>query len=232
MRNLCTSITHARGGFVTTKLFVAREVWQTQGVKLKLVEDKVANCDLLTAALGRLANVDTYDADAILVELQSFEEVLERVQPILAKKLGNDVGLNGAAASFKDAAPMPSNSEASGVEHTTDKAHKSNSSGKGFVSSWRKLRNKSSGTPLGNGGSKIKSPADRDQHNIPSVPMTSFVPVDIRGMKRDLTRNAIFEGANKEYTSSLARLFESAQVLGKSGRYMWLSIHPHTRSTC
>jgi hypothetical protein len=216
MRNLCTSITHARGGFVTTKLFVAREVWQTQGVKLKLVEDKVANCDLLTAALGRLAGVDTYDADAILVELQSFEEVLERVQPVLAKKLGNDVGLHGAAASFKDAAPMPSNSEASGAEHTTDKAHKSNSSGKGFVSSWRKLRNKSSGTPLGNGASKIKTSAERDQHNIPSVPMTSFVPVDMRGAKRDLARNAIFEGTNKEYLSSLARLFEGAQVLGKS----------------
>jgi hypothetical protein len=208
-------MTHVRGGFVTTKLFVAREVWQTQGVKLKLVEDKVANCDLLTAALGRLAGVDTYDADAILVELQSFEEVLERVQPVLAKKLGNDVGLHGAAASFKDAAPMPANSEggASGAEHTTDKAHKSNS-GKGFVSSWRKLRNKSSGTPLNSGASKVKSPAERDQHNVPSVPMTSFVPIDIRGQKRE-SRNVIFEGANKEYVNSLARLFEGAQVLGK-----------------
>ncbi|KAK3092142.1 hypothetical protein LTR53_019766, partial [Teratosphaeriaceae sp. CCFEE 6253] len=74
MRSIAATLTHPKGAFLTTRVFVPREVWQTRGVKLKAVEDKVANCDLLTAALGRLAGVDTYDADAVMEELQSFEE--------------------------------------------------------------------------------------------------------------------------------------------------------------
>ncbi|RMY34348.1 hypothetical protein D0864_16724, partial [Hortaea werneckii] len=60
MRALASTLIHPKGGFVTTKLFIPREVWQTRGVKLKALDDKVANCDLLTAALGRLAGVDTF----------------------------------------------------------------------------------------------------------------------------------------------------------------------------
>lgn len=219
MRALSSTIIHPKGGFLTTKMFVPREVWQSTGVKLKAVEDKIANCDLLTAALGRLAGVDTYDADAIMDELLSFEEVMERVQAALSKKLGSDVGVQGVAGMFKDASAATVTSAMGNVGSdnaaASDKAAKSNS-GKSYLSSWRKLRNKSSGTPLSTGSQMpIKPAPGQDQHTIPSVPMTSFVPVERRGNKRD-ARNLVFEGPNKEYMGSLARLFDGVQVLGKS----------------
>lgn len=227
MRALSSTIVHPRGGFLTDKLFVPREVWQTRGVKLKLVEDKVASCDLLTAALGRLAGVDTYDADAVKAELESFEEVMDRAQAALAKKLGADVGPHGALGMFKEASAAhvgstagnaPPESSTTGV----DKAAKSNS-GKSYLSSWRKLRNKSSGAPL-SGGSGTAAPAPtfrvdaQDAHTMASVPMTSFVPVERRGNKRE-ARNLLFEGPNRDYMGSLARLFDGVQILGKSALF-------------
>lgn len=233
MRAIHSTLAHPKGGYLTTRLFVPREVWQTKGVKLKAVEDKVANCDLLTAALGRLAGVDTYDADALMEELQNFEEVMERVQTSFVKKLGSDVGIGGMAALFKDAAatvpgsastaagappaaaePPPS----SGAEKTKSKEHK------GYLTSWRKLRSKSSGTPSstsssqpGSHQSKIlgNKALEKDLPTLPSVPMTSFVPVERRGggLKKD-SRMLVFEGPQREYMGSLARLFEGAQVLG------------------
>jgi hypothetical protein len=64
MRAVSSSITHTHSGFVTTRLFVPHDVWLTRGVNLRSLNEKVANIDLLTAALGRIAGVDTYDADA------------------------------------------------------------------------------------------------------------------------------------------------------------------------
>ena len=224
MRALSSTIVHPRGGFLTDKLFVPREVWQTRGVKLKLVEDKVANCDLLTAALGRLSTVDTYDADAVKAELESFEEVMDRAQAALAKKLGGDVGPQGALGMFKDA-PTANGASATGYntsETTTgsDKGAKSNS-GKSYLSSWRKLRNKSSGAPL-SGNGMVSPPSlkvdGKDQHTIPSVPMTNFVPVERRGNKRQ-AQNLAFEGPNRDYMGSLARLFDGVQILGKSALF-------------
>ncbi|EME42227.1 hypothetical protein DOTSEDRAFT_73142 [Dothistroma septosporum NZE10] len=224
MRGLSQTITHPRGGFLSTNLFVPREVWQTRGVKLKLVEDKVANCDLLTAALGRLAGVDTYDADAVMDELQSFEEVMERVQAALAKKLGSDVGVHGVTGMFRDAS---SATLASAMGHANgsdnpqpDKAMKSNS-GKSYLTSWRKLRNKSSGAPLSTNPAAAtaaaKAGVEREQHLMQSVPMTNFVPVERRGTKKE-ARNLVFEGPNKEYMGSLARLFDGVQALDQIAR--------------
>ncbi|GAB1725185.1 hypothetical protein NU195Hw_g6905t1 [Hortaea werneckii] len=220
MRALASTLIHPKGGFVTTKLFIPREVWQTRGVKLKAVEDKVANCDLLTAALGRLAGVDTFDADAVMEELQSFEEVMERTQGALAKKLGSDVGLQGVSTLFKEAAAAGSTS-ATGTGQTaeaasgTDKAAKSKE-GKSYLNSWRKLRNKSSGTPLTS--SQVgKAAAEKESPSMASVPMTSFVPIERRGNKKDV-RNLAFDGPQKEYMGSLARLFEGAQVLDHIAR--------------
>lgn len=218
MRSIASTLSHPKGGFVTRRLFVPREVWHTRGVKLKAVEDKVANCDLLTAALGRLAGVDTYDADAVMDELQGFEEVMERVQAALSKKLGSDVGLHGTSGLFKDA----SGGGTSGTNGTqagdaiagAEKAQKSKE-GKGYLNSWRKLRSKSSGTPLNT--SQVSKSADKEQSTMPSVPMTSFVPVERRGQRKDV-RNLTFEGPQKEYMGSLARLFEGVQVLGKLRR--------------
>jgi hypothetical protein len=221
MRGLASTLTHPKGGFLTTRLFVPREVWHTRGVKLKSLEDKIANCDLLTAALGRLAGVDTYDAEAVMEELQSFEEVMERVQGALAKKLGNEVGLHGVAGLFKDAGGggLAGATMAQGTESTAVGADKPSKSkeGKGYLNSWRKLRSKSSGTPLSSGQAAAANakPTEKELPTMPTVPMTSFVPVERRGQKKNL-RNMSFEGPQKEYMGSLARLFEGAQVLGKS----------------
>lgn len=214
MRNLASTLTHPKGGFLTSRLFVPREVWQVKSMKIKNLEDKIANCDMLTAALGRLAYVDTYDADAIMEELESFEDVLERVQNTLGKKLGGEVGTSGLSSLFKDAsaASAPSNQSLA-----PDSATLGGDKVKGYFSSWRKLRQKSSGTQV-SGLPTIKSSsktADKEAFNMSSVPMTSFVTLDRRGMKKDV-KNHIFEGPNKDYMSSLARLFEGVQVLGTS----------------
>lgn len=218
MRNISSTITHPKGGFLTTRLFVPREVWLTKGVKLKSVEEKIANCDLLTAALGRLAGVDTYDADAVMEELQSFEEVMERVQNTFVKKLGGDVGISGLHGLFKDASGTTTSgaTTSSQTGETTGGAEKTRSKeGKGYLNSWRKLRSKSSGAPIGgshaNKGAS-KAP-EKDAPTMPTVPMTTFVPVERRGFKRDI-RNLAFEGPNREYMGSLARLFDGVQVLG------------------
>lgn len=214
MRAIGSTLTHQRGGFITTRLFVPREVWQTRGVKLKNVDDKIANCDLLTAALGRLSGVDTYDADAVLEELQSFEEVMERLQPVLVKKLGSDVGVHGISGLFKDAATSAGGTMHSSTSDTTGGAEKAAKSkeGKSYLHSWRKLRSKSSGTPLN--GPNVVGKGDREVPTMASVPMTSYVPVERRREKKDV-RSLVFEGPNREYMGSLARLFEAAQVLGK-----------------
>ena len=223
MRSIASTLTHPKGGFLTNRVFVSREVWQTRGVKLKAVDDKVANCDLLTAALGRLAGVDTCDADAVMEELQGFEEVMERVQTALSKKLGSDVGVHGVAGLWKDAATTagatgPNNVQAAdGVE----KAAKGRE-GKGYLNSWRKLRSKSSGTPLTTSHAGHRLATEKELPTLTSVPMTTFVPVERRGPKRDV-RGVTFEGPQKEYMGSLARLFEGVHVLGKPSQ----SDHTH-----
>ncbi|KAI6782699.1 GTP-binding protein GUF1 [Emericellopsis cladophorae] len=107
MRVLFQTLVHPRGGYVSSKLFVPREAWKVKNVKLKNVEDKIANCDLLTAALLKLARVDTCDADAMLEEMQAIENILEQVQASLVRKLGNEVGVSNASAMFKEATVPP-----------------------------------------------------------------------------------------------------------------------------
>ncbi|KAJ5498429.1 hypothetical protein N7453_007480 [Penicillium expansum] len=68
MRCLYQTLAHPHGGYLSEKLFIPRDVWRVKNVKLKALEEKVSNCDLLTAALLKLAQVDTYDADAVLEE--------------------------------------------------------------------------------------------------------------------------------------------------------------------
>ncbi|TKA83264.1 hypothetical protein B0A55_00786 [Friedmanniomyces simplex] len=213
MRAIASTLTHPKGGFLTTRVFVPREVWQTRGVKLKSLEDKVANCDLLTAALGRLAGVDTYDADAVMEELQSFEEVMEREA---------SSGAGGAASGSTGSHTEQAAAALDAVAGAAEKASKSRE-GKGYLTSWRKLRNKSSGTPLttslhqAGGRTTAAGGADREGPalSLASVPMTSFVPVERRGAKREVrkVRKLVFEGPQREYMGSLARLFEGAQVL-------------------
>ena len=218
MRTIASTLSHPKGGFLTTRLFVPREVWLTRGVKLKSVEDKIANCDLLTAALGRLAGVDTFDADAVMEELQNFEEVMERVQAALVKRLGNDVGISGLAGVFKDAATstMSGATGTNGGDTSTGAEKTRSKESKGYLNSWRKLRSKSSGAPTTSSTmskAAIKA-AEKELPTMDSVPMTSYVPVERRGHKKDV-RNLVFEGPNREYMGSLARLLEGVHVLGE-----------------
>ncbi|KAH6617393.1 hypothetical protein F5144DRAFT_596421 [Chaetomium tenue] len=229
MRALYQTLCHSRGGYLSTKLFVPRDVWRVKGVKLKGIEDKIANCDLLTAALQKLARVDTCDADAVLEEMQALEGVLEQVQSNLSRRLGSDVGVQGAGAMFKDAA-------AAGAGDGTDPASMPRSAsvaGKASSFSWRRLRSKNSSANLpglatgyggkgGGGGNVGGGASSTNLHEgmgkdmaIASLPMTSH-PTS-RPTKRDVGGVA-FGGPNANYMASLARLFDAAQTVDQVAR--------------
>lgn len=207
MRCIFQTLVHPRGGYVSTKLFVPRDVWKVKGVKLKNVDDKIANCDLLTAALLKLAQVDTCDADAVLEEMQSLEGILEQVQASLTRKLGNDVGVQGSGSLFKEAGGDADGS--SSVPRSGSVSNKPSSF------SWRRLRSKSSGVALGgayNSSRTVVGDTGKGDTSMASLPMTAQ-PTS-RPPRRDLGQ-AQFIGPNANYMSSLARLFDAAQALGK-----------------
>lgn len=209
MRCLYQTLAHPRGGYLSSKLFVPREVWRVKGVKLKNIEDKVANCDFLTAALLKIAKVDTFDADAVLVEMQSLEGVLEQVQSALTRKLGNEVGVQGSATLFKDASIGADGDAGTGMPRSSSVSGKS-------AFSWRRLRSKNSAVGLGGSyNSKSVGPDASNIPGIPSLPMTGH-PTS-RPAKRDLTQ-AQFTGPNAMYMSSLARLFDAAQAIDQIAR--------------
>jgi hypothetical protein len=208
MRCFYQTIVHNRGGYLSTKLFVPRDVWRVKGVKIKGMEEKISACDLLTAALLKLAKVDTDDADAVLEEMQALEGILDQVQASLAKKLGNEVGDKGSQSMFKEAAS--DNMDASGPKSAT-------SSSKSYLS-WKRLRPKNSSAGLTSSYS-IKENS-KEGFSMSTLPMAS-APIG-RIPKRSV-ENVQFGGPNAHYLSSLARLFDAAQVLGES---LWNSIYP------
>lgn len=223
MRCFYQTIAHPRGGYLSTKLFIPRDVWRVKGVKIKNIEDKIANCDLLTAALQKLASVDTFDADAILEEMQSLELVLDQVQTQLAKKLGNEVGVHSVAALFKDATTV--GEAAASIDGISKGSHGSQdhappksavAQGKSYLTSWRKLRSKNSGVNLASMATTSgKSEVPKDSLVMATLPMTSLP--SIRFAKRDIS-GVVFEGPNSGYMGSLARLFDSAQILDQIAR--------------
>ncbi|KAL2811168.1 hypothetical protein BJX63DRAFT_286991 [Aspergillus granulosus] len=203
MRCIYQTIAHPRGGYLSTKLFVPRDVWRVKNVKIKAIEEKISNCDLLTAALLKLAKVDTYDADAVLEEMQTFESVLDQVQISLSKKMGSEVGVQGAMPLFKAAQTLD---DATTIDALPSRA--SNGPGKSYLSSWRKLRSKNSGF----GAAPLAAPkeATKDHLTISSLPMTSVL--NNQPTKRNFTQLQ-FNGPNANYMSALARLCDAAQVL-------------------
>lgn len=229
MRCFYQTIAHPRGGYLSTKLFIPRDVWRVKGVKLKNIEDKIANCDLLTAALQKLASVDTLDADAMLEEMQALEVILDQVQQQLAKKLGNEVGVHSVSTLFKDAYTVGEGASMEGLSRVTTQDHLPKSAvsqGKSYLTSWRKLRSKNSGVNLASMAS-TKSEVPKDSLVMPTLPMTSLHT--IRFAKRDIS-GVQFEGPNSGYMSSLARLFDSAQILGKFSSqfhslYVYMSVN-------
>lgn len=214
MRCFYQTIAHPRGGYLSTKLFIPRDVWRVKGVKLKNIEDKIANCDLLTAALQKLASVDTLDADAMLEEMQQLEVILDQVQAQLAKKLGNEVGVQNVSTLFKDAYTVGEGASMDGLSRVNTQDHAPKSAvaqGKSYLSSWRKLRSKNSGVNLASMASS-KSEVPKDSLVMNTLPMTSLP--SIRFAKRDIS-GVHFDGPNSGYMSSLARLFDSVQILGE-----------------
>lgn len=219
MRCLYQTISHPHGGYLSAKLFIPRDVWRVKNVKIKAIEDKVSNCDLLTAALLKLAQVDMYDADAVLEEMQSFESVLDQAQIALSKKLGNEVGVHTAIplfkpnASFDDTAhPEPASSRTSGT------------SNKSLRPTWKRLRSKTSGINTATPTFSTSRDSNKEHLNSNSVPMTA---APVSQARRSVT-SLDFAGPNSHYMGALARLCDAAQVLGMctSGRYNMSSTLP------
>lgn len=206
MRCLYQTISHSRGAYITTRLFVPSDAWRVRNVKIKAMDEKISNCDLLTAALLKLAQVDMFDADAVLEEMQALEVILDQVQTVLTKKLGSEVGVQGAMGLFK----MADN----GSPMSDQPAGRSSSGGgKSYLSSWRKLRSKSSGMSSVPSNIGARDGSARDTMTLHSLPMTETP-------KASMTMNSMMQlqcsGPNATYMSSLARLFDAAQILGKN----------------
>ena len=208
LRSIYQTIAHPRGGYISNRLFVPRDIWRVKNIKLKNVEEKVSSCDLLTAALLKLGKVDNVDANAVKDEMEFFETVMEQVHSSLSKKLGSDVGVQGAAQLFKS---FGAGDDTAYPEALASKT--TNASSKSYLS-WRKLRNKNS---LGPGLPSVSSinvirDGSKEAPTLRSVPMTSAS--NPRFPKRDVNQVQCV-GPNQSYMGAVARLCDAAQVLGK-----------------
>ncbi|KAG9190282.1 translation factor GUF1, mitochondrial [Alternaria panax] len=226
MRCFYQTIAHPRGGYLSTKLFIPRDVWRVKGVKLKNIEDKIANCDMLTAALQKLASVDMNDADAVLEEMQSLESVLDQVQTQLAKKLGNEVGVHSVTALFRDATTVgegATSADSVGKHGSQDHAHKGAvAQGKSYLASWRKLRSKNSGVNLaGMAGGAKSAEVPKDTLVMSTLPMTNLP--SIRFAKRDISGLG-FEGPNAGYMDQIARQVEDPGLKHSSPTHVGLEL--------
>ena len=217
MRAVYQTIAHPRGGYISTRLFVPRDVWRVKNVKLKSVDEKVANCDLLTAALLNLQKVDTLDADALLEEMQAFELILDQVQGQLGKKLGTEVGVGGSAAIFK-ASPVAD--EPSSLDGTGSRL--GGAQGKNYLS-WKRLRSKHSTGPasMPTLNSLQNSQPSKETLTMRSLPMTSIA--NPRVVKRDPTK-VLGIGPHSHYMAALGRLCDAVQILGKFPYYVELPL--------
>lgn len=211
MRALYQTLAHPRGGYISNKLFVPRDVWRVKGVRIKNVEEKISQCDLLTAALQKLSRADSEDADAVLEEMQSLEGILEQAQAFLTRRLGNDVGVQSVGTMFRDADGVIEGGAGGQAVPRNNSV-----SGKGAFS-WRRLRSKTSSTGLGTAyersGLKKESSGGTaaEALALPTLPMTSH-PTS-KPLKRDIA-TAQFGGPNAHYMAALARLFDAAQAIG------------------
>lgn len=211
LRCIYQSVTHPRGGYISNRLFLPRDIWKVTNVKLKSVDEKVSSCDLLTATLLKLAKVDTFDANAVLEEMQCLESIMEQSQAVLSKKLGGEVGVGNAAWLSK-------NSNASGETAGNGDVFggkSGNMSTKSYLASWRKKMSKTNSAGLGLGGATAQHGNKEGQKEVQmmrSVPMTDSP--NTRFSRRDLSQ-VQYIGPHAHYMGALARLCEAAQILGK-----------------
>lgn len=172
------------------------------------MEDKVSSCDLLTAALLKLGKVDNLDANAVKDEMEFFETVMEQVHSNLTKKLGSDVGVQGASQLFKSFGAGDETAYSDALAPKT-----TNASSKSYLS-WRKLRNRN---PSSLGLPSVSSyhptrDGFKEAPTMKSVPMTSAP--NPKFPKRDVNQIQCV-GPNPSYMGALARLCDAAQVLGE-----------------
>ncbi|KAL9595615.1 MAG: hypothetical protein Q9179_004914 [Wetmoreana sp. 5 TL-2023] len=211
LRCICQSITHPRGGYLSTRLFVPRDIWKVTNVKLKNVDEKVSSCDLLTATLLKLAKVDTFDANAVLEEMQFLESIMDQSRVSLSKKLGSEVGVANAAWLSKT-----SNASGESLPNGDVFGGKSgNVSTKSYLSSWRKKMSKNTSAGPGSVMStvtNISKDGCKESPAMKSVPMTASQKP--RMPQRDLSQ-VQYVGPHSHYMAALARLCDAAQILGK-----------------
>lgn len=211
MRCFYQTLAHPRGGYLSTKLFVPRDIWNVKGVKIKSMEEKISNIDLLTAALLKLGRVDTLDADATLEEMQALELVLDQVQSNLIKKLGSEVGTSGVGSMFKDAQTVGVTSPDGST--ATELPSRLGGTSNRYLNTWKKLRSKNSGVNLANLASNKE--VSKDSLTMSTLPMTTLP--NIRFAKREVSQ-VEFIGPNASYMGSLTRLFDAVQVLDQIAR--------------
>lgn len=207
MRCLYQTVAHPRGGYISARVFIPREVWFIKGVKIKAIDDKISACDLVSAALSKLATVKMDDISAIYEEMNSLEGVLDRVQTVLSKKLGNDVGAAGARTLYGTDGSIPENGS------NSDMVTKSTgiNGGKSYFS-LRKLRTKNSNTTLSSGygsSGNLAGEYNFAASGLPKVGVADQSTQPVRNLD-----GVTFGGPHAAYISALARLFDSAQILG------------------
>lgn len=215
MRCLYQVVAHPRGGHLTTKLFLPRDIWRVKNVKLRLLEDKISQCDILTAALLALAKVDNFDAEAMLEAMQFFENELDKVRVVLQKKLGTDVGVTHSNSVFRSPTEE---------DHLASKS--TNSTAKSFASGWRKLRSKSSSTAVPVSTGTFCKDVGGTAFSLSSLPMTTSTSVQTSS--RSLNKHKLppptpgsltnIPTMHATYMASLARLFDAVQILDSIAR--------------
>lgn len=213
LRCVHQSIIHPRGAYISTRLFVPRDIWKVTNVKLRNIEDKVSSLDLLTATLLNLAKVNTFDANAVLEEMQGLEQIMEQSQAVLSKKLGSEVGVSNTVSFFKGPGETNGNGDVFGGRSTS-------ASTKSYLSSWRKKMSKSTSTGAGFAASTVSSVSKDGSKEAPamsSLPMTASQ--HLRFPRRDLSQ-VEYVGPHSHYMGALARLCDAAQFLGKSIKYL------------
>lgn len=210
LRCIYQTIAHPRGGYISNKLFVPRDIWKVRTTKLKSVEEKVSSCDLLTATLLKLAKADTMNVESILQEMKFLETVIEQVRGSLSKKLGGEVGTVGPQWLSKGASSLDD------LHSTSDalSSKSTNMSTKSYLSSWKKLsRSKNSTGPGYSAAAAVPSSKDgfKEVPALKSLPMTNTDHP--RFAKRDLNQ-VQYGGPNANYMAALAKLCDAVQILG------------------
>eukprot|EP00160_Parvularia_atlantis_P013786 Unigene3057_Nuclearia_a/m.9402 Unigene3057_Nuclearia_a/g.9402 ORF Unigene3057_Nuclearia_a/g.9402 Unigene3057_Nuclearia_a/m.9402 type:complete len:325 (-) Unigene3057_Nuclearia_a:60-1034(-) len=81
------ALTMTRGGYMTPKLYVPRNVWFQQGAKFTAIESKFTNCETILIWLQKLQDETLTDTNKVSKDLDEFIAQLENVQNALARKL-------------------------------------------------------------------------------------------------------------------------------------------------